>query len=355
MKSKCLSLLMALVLVLSLCPAGTVLAGSAPLVVTVENPQPSDQTDNSVSDQEGTDITLNDQDLASPVTDEPESDIENSDPAPDITGAQNLDEDSSSADEALKELQEAAGPVDSSVYSSKANPLHNLLQQIKKSGRLNSGQLVELSRCLLLIAKNQHRERLEVRQEAERSLVLMTDATVRLAAKTAPDNIRLIVYRNAAQTYALLGCYRRAAGVLEQAAGISPNRAGIYQDLLKLYKKSGNKDLKLFIKGKKPDFEGTEPVKKEGRTLVPLRVIAQGLGAQVNWNPQNRSVNIVKGDVNINLTIDNNTSIVNGRKIQLDVPATIINGRTMVPLRFISQSLGSQVNYDNDTQTITIE
>ncbi len=79
------------------------------------------------------------------------------------------------------------------------------------------------------------------------------------------------------------------------------------------------------------------------------------MGARVNYDAKNQKVNIVNGGINVNLQINKNSAVVNGKNVKMDVPATVVNGRTMVPLRFVSESLGAKVNYDSQSETITVE
>ena len=94
------------------------------------------------------------------------------------------------------------------------------------------------------------------------------------------------------------------------------------------------------------------------RTMVPLRKIFELLGATVDWDNETRTAFAVKGDTSIKLQIDNPIAEVTedgvNRKIQLDSKPILINDRTMVPLRFISESLGKQVAWDKVEQTAII-
>lgn len=92
----------------------------------------------------------------------------------------------------------------------------------------------------------------------------------------------------------------------------------------------------------------------EGRFLVPMRAIFENLGAQVGWDASTRTVTGFKDNVSITLKIDDKNAFVDGKKYELDVAAQIINGRTFVPIRFISESLGADVNWDAGNQTATI-
>lgn len=96
------------------------------------------------------------------------------------------------------------------------------------------------------------------------------------------------------------------------------------------------------------------PVIIEGRTLVPLRAIFEVLGAEVYWNNDTRSVIATRGDTTILLTIGSSILYKNGETVYMDVPGQIINDRTMVPLRAVSESFGSSVYWDNATRTVRI-
>lgn len=97
-----------------------------------------------------------------------------------------------------------------------------------------------------------------------------------------------------------------------------------------------------------------EPVIVDGRTLVPLRAIFEALGATVEWDQVTKTVTGIQGDKLIRLQIDNKTAHINGHEITLDTPATIINGSTLVPVRFIAETLGAEVNWDNNTRSVLV-
>ena len=91
------------------------------------------------------------------------------------------------------------------------------------------------------------------------------------------------------------------------------------------------------------------------RTMLPIRFVAEALGAEVGWNGDTRTVTIIKGTTNIEITIDSNKAIVNGLTQTLDAPAFVENGRTYLPVRFVSENLGAKVDWDGATQTVTIQ
>ena len=96
------------------------------------------------------------------------------------------------------------------------------------------------------------------------------------------------------------------------------------------------------------------PTAISGRTLVPVRAIFESLGAEVSWNQSDKTATATKDGTSITLTIDNKTAYVNGSPKTLDVPAKAINGRTMVPVRFISEALNARVMWDGSAQTVYI-
>lgn len=96
------------------------------------------------------------------------------------------------------------------------------------------------------------------------------------------------------------------------------------------------------------------PVIVNNRTLVPLRAIFESLGANVEWDNESRSITAFKDETNIYLKIDDTTLLKNGESISIDVPAQIIHDRTMVPIRAISESLDSEVYWDNSSRSVHV-
>lgn len=114
--------------------------------------------------------------------------------------------------------------------------------------------------------------------------------------------------------------------------------------------------IKLFINDTQY-FMNPEPYIKDGRTLVPMRRVFEVLGANVSWNEAEQSVTAIKGITEIKLNIGSKTAYKNGKPVELEVPAEIMasTGRTMVPLRFVSEALGCSVDWVGATRTITID
>jgi hypothetical protein len=96
------------------------------------------------------------------------------------------------------------------------------------------------------------------------------------------------------------------------------------------------------------------PVMQQGRVLVPLRGVFESLGAEVNYMAPTHTIQAVRGTTRVELPLGGRTAIIDGRQAVLDVPAMTVGGRTMVPLRFVSEALGATVDWQAATQTVAI-
>jgi hypothetical protein len=96
------------------------------------------------------------------------------------------------------------------------------------------------------------------------------------------------------------------------------------------------------------------PVMAGGRVLVPLRGVFENLGATVVWDPATRSIRATRGDTSVLLTMGSRLATVNGQVTTLDTPAMIAGGRTLVPLRFVSEAMGADVEWRGATRTVLI-
>ncbi len=112
--------------------------------------------------------------------------------------------------------------------------------------------------------------------------------------------------------------------------------------------------INVVVNGQQVQFNNKLPTQERGRVLVPLRGVLEQLGAYVGWDQATQTVTASKGDLDLKLPIGSRTARVNGNDVQLDVPAQIVDGTTMVPLRFISEALGANVQWVSATQTVQI-
>jgi hypothetical protein len=124
-------------------------------------------------------------------------------------------------------------------------------------------------------------------------------------------------------------------------------------------------EIKVTIDGELVTFTGQQPIIVDGRTLVPVRGVFEALGFEVSWLPETRTVNLQKfGEPNeierpiihwVTIRIGSETFNANsGVDRPLDVPAQIINGSTMLPLRAVLESVGYSLDWDGDTRTVII-
>jgi beta-lactamase superfamily II metal-dependent hydrolase len=109
----------------------------------------------------------------------------------------------------------------------------------------------------------------------------------------------------------------------------------------------------VHLDGKQLTFD-VPPMIENSRTLVPLRAIFEAMGATVSWDQSTQTATAIKNDTTVVLQIGSTSPVINGQIKQLDVPAKIVNGRTLAPLRFVGEAFGGSVSWDSNTQTITI-
>ncbi|MCD7736168.1 MAG: S-layer homology domain-containing protein [Lachnospiraceae bacterium] len=116
----------------------------------------------------------------------------------------------------------------------------------------------------------------------------------------------------------------------------------------------GNTEITVNGESQPIDENGTTPVIIENRTLLPIRAFVEGIGGSIEWDEETKTVTINYNNDSIQLIIDSDTAYLNGEAQSLDSEPVIINGRTMLPIRFIAESFGFDVQWDEETQTITI-
>ncbi|MEW9672856.1 stalk domain-containing protein [Ammoniphilus sp. 3BR4] len=122
-----------------------------------------------------------------------------------------------------------------------------------------------------------------------------------------------------------------------------------YKLIGELLHKQGRTGVKTIINGEEPKMD-VQPIIEHGRTLLAFRPLAEALGAEVDFNKETQLVTVIKGDTTITLKIGSSVAYINGKPHALDVPAKLVQGRTLVPLRFIAESLGLRVLWENETQ-----
>lgn len=113
----------------------------------------------------------------------------------------------------------------------------------------------------------------------------------------------------------------------------------------------------MTVNGVKQEIDpgrGTVPMIESGRTLLPVRAVVEAMGGAVAWDEETQTTVLAKGDAIILLTMGSHTAFLNETAHTLDTVPVIINDRTMLPIRFIAEGFGYEVNWDGDTSTVTL-
>lgn len=95
-------------------------------------------------------------------------------------------------------------------------------------------------------------------------------------------------------------------------------------------------------------------IQQDGRTIVAIRPICDALGVSLNWDGATQTAIGQKGNNTFQLTIGNKSAKVNDTLVELDVPGKVIEGKTLVPVRFIGESLGATVNFDGSINAVIV-
>ncbi|MFD0714643.1 stalk domain-containing protein [Paenibacillus sp. GCM10027626] len=111
--------------------------------------------------------------------------------------------------------------------------------------------------------------------------------------------------------------------------------------------------ISVYVDGKKLPLQPA-PITVNGTTLVPMRAIFAALKANVNWEPQTKTIFATKDHIKISLQIGAAQAMKNGKAIKLQVPARQAKGATYVPLRFVAEALGAKIEFDKKTSAIRI-
>ncbi len=114
-----------------------------------------------------------------------------------------------------------------------------------------------------------------------------------------------------------------------------------------------DRPIRVMVDGAELAFD-VDPVIENDRTLVPMRLIFEALGAKVDWDEATRTALAVKGDVKISITIDSAELMKNSKAVALDAPARLIGGRTLVPVRAVSEGMGAKVDWNEASRMVQI-
>lgn len=111
--------------------------------------------------------------------------------------------------------------------------------------------------------------------------------------------------------------------------------------------------IKIIVNGQTQTYSQS-PLMVNGTTLVPMRGIFESLGATVDWNSQSKKITGKRNNTSVTLTVGTKQASVNDKPVALTESARVVNGSTLVPLRFIGEALSASVQWDSSSRTITI-
>ncbi|MGG4034060.1 stalk domain-containing protein [Paenibacillus cisolokensis] len=116
-----------------------------------------------------------------------------------------------------------------------------------------------------------------------------------------------------------------------------------------------NQEVKVFFNDQPVTFNGTQPAVINNRVMVPYRTIVQLIpGASVVWDKKNKLISIYNLKDVVRLKLGSKVAWINGKKTMLDTAPVVINGSTLVPIRFLAESLVAEVYWEQKTKTVNI-
>ena len=156
---------------------------------------------------------------------------------------------------------------------------------------------------------------------------------------------------------------KSAKAYIKEISGITKElskelRKTILSDIAEIKKELNDDSIDALVNGSFVDFDKYDsilPVIESGRTLMPLRAVCETLGAVVDWNDKKKEITVSNGDTIIVLGIGNKVAYVNGDAKTIDAAPEIRGGRTLVPVRFIAESLGLTVDWDDESRSVLID
>ena len=114
-----------------------------------------------------------------------------------------------------------------------------------------------------------------------------------------------------------------------------------------------NKPIQIYVNDVQIELS-TEPISKNGTTLIPLRSLLESLNMNVQWNSEEQKINIYKNNLEVELKINSSTALVNGEEVKLSHPPILEKSIVYIPLRFISEVVGGTASWDGVNKVINI-
>lgn len=223
----------------------------------------------------------------------------------------------------------------------------NKLSAVLAEGKMNESALANIQLVMDRLTAEAAAQGLT---EAEAMAAVEADLEAKAAQGSATaGELDVLAHVQAAQ-----GKRAEALATMKARLQANPHTQQAYEVTVELAVQQGeHQAFDTFVNGSQVAFD-VRPKVQEGRTLMPIRAIAESLGAEVQWDAETQTVTISKDGNTIVLTIGSQVALVNGEEVQLDVAAQIDGGRTLLPARFVSENLGLYVSFLAQSKTIII-
>ena len=117
---------------------------------------------------------------------------------------------------------------------------------------------------------------------------------------------------------------------------------------------SADENISLTVNGKSIETQ-VPPTIIDGRTMVPVRDIFEACGAKVNWDANTKTITGEKGNTTVVMQIDSNMLFINEKVTEMDATPVIINGRTLAPARYVAESFGGIVDWNAEDKVVMID
>ena len=114
-------------------------------------------------------------------------------------------------------------------------------------------------------------------------------------------------------------------------------------------------NIKITVNGERISLPDAQPfIDENGRTQVPVRFVSEALGADVGWDGNTKTVTVEQARNKISLVVGKSEYTVNSKKMEMDTSVIIVEDRTFVPARYVAEALGAEVDWDSKTKTVII-
>ncbi len=133
----------------------------------------------------------------------------------------------------------------------------------------------------------------------------------------------------------------------EEQAELAPQVAALWDE----YTSPAN--ITIFVDDNEIELD-VPPDARDGRTMVPIRAVAEALGADVEWVQDTQQVNMTRAGVTVTMTLNSTTATIDGNPVEMDVAPYANNGRTLIPARYVAEFFGQKVDWDNTYRQVRI-